>query len=86
MSDSENYARPTIDDYAAIRSGPMEVITESFKSAESPQPVADTVMRILKTKKPKFHYRVGKDTRMLPFLQFAFNSIYEKGAMKHFKI
>ena len=86
MSDAGNYAQPTIKDYETIRSGPIKVITQSFDTAASPQPVADSVLRILKTKNPKFHYRVGKDARMLPFLQFAFNRIYEKGAMKHFKI
>lgn len=86
MSYSDYYAKPTIEDYDAIREGPIEVITESFEKAPSPQLVAETVLKILRSKNPRFSYRVGKDARTLPFLQFAFNRIFEKGAAKHFKI
>lgn len=86
MANPEYYAKPTIDDYNAIRKGPVEVITESFDNAPSPQPVADTVLEIISSKNPRFSYRVGKDAKTLPFLQFAFNRLFEKGAGKHFKI
>lgn len=86
MSYSNYYANPTIKDYDDIRSGPIEVISKSFENAPSPQPVADTVLKILNSKNPRFSYTVGKDTTILPFLQFAFNQLYEKGAAKHFKI
>lgn len=86
MSYSGYYAKPIIEDYNAIRKGPIEVITEAFENAPSPEPVAEVVLKILSSKNPKFSYRVGKDARTLPFLQFAFNRIFEKGAGKHFKI
>lgn len=86
MSDPDLYAKPIIDDYNEIRSGPIDVINESFDNAPPPKPVADTVLKILASKDPKFSYRVGKDTTTLPFLQFISNSMFEKGAAKHFKI
>lgn len=86
MDTKENYAEATIEDYDALRRGPISDITKSFDNAQSPQAVADVVLKILQTKNPKLHYPVGKDTSLLPFLQFAFNRMYEKGAAKHFKI
>lgn len=86
MSYSDYYAKPTIKDYDDIRSGPIEVISKSFENAPSPQLVADTVLKILRSKNSRFNYPVGKDTTILPFLQFAFNRLFEKGAAKHFKI
>ena len=86
MSDPDLYVNPIIDDYDKIRSGPINVLNQSFDHAPSPQPVADTVLKIIQSKNPKFSYRVGKDAGMLPFLQFMSYSVFEKGAAKHFKI
>lgn len=86
MSNQDYYAKATIADYDTVRTGPIGVINESFDNAPPPKPVADTVLKILSSKDPKFSYRVGKDARTLPFLQFISNRIYEKGAAKHFKI
>lgn len=86
MANEDFNAKTTIEDYNKIRTGPMNVISDSFENAPIPQPVAETVLKILRSKDPRFSYRVGKYAKLLPFLQFAFNRIYEKGAAKHFKI
>ena len=51
-----------------------------------PDPVAEIVLKIIQVKNPKFSYRVGKDAKVLPFLQFAFSRLFELGTAKKFKL
>lgn len=80
------FAEPHIRDYDAIRTGAMEVVSKSIENASSPEPVAEAVLKILSSKNPKFSYRVGNDAKVLPFLQFMFAGLFEKGTAKKFKV
>lgn len=57
-----------------------------LKKAPGPNAVADTIIKIINFKKPKFSYPVGKSTSMIltlqQFLYNAFESIILKGVNK----
>jgi len=80
------FAEPSISDYDTIRTNALEVFSNSIKNAPSPEPVAQTILKILHLKNPRFSYRVGRDAKTLPFLQFAFNRWFEIGTAKKFKV
>lgn len=80
------FAEPSISEYDAIRTKALDVFTNSIKMAPLPAPVAQAVLKILHLKNPKFSYRVGRDARIVPFLQFASNRLFEFGVAKKFKI
>ena len=80
------YAEPSIADYDDIRNKAMEVYSKSIGEAPSPDPVARLVLKILLSKNPGFSYRVGRDAKLLPFLQFAFYRLFELGTIRKFKI
>jgi NAD(P)-dependent dehydrogenase (short-subunit alcohol dehydrogenase family) len=80
------FAEPSINDYDHIRANALGVFSNSIENAPSPEPVADTVLKVLHSKTQRFSYRVGNDAKLLPFLQFAFNKLFEIGTAKKFKI
>jgi short-subunit dehydrogenase len=71
-----------IADYNLLR-GKIEKFTiDLVKSAEDPTMVADKVLKVVKTEKPKFRNIVGKGTSVLLNLQhFAYSSL-EKNVLK----
>jgi len=86
LHNSFKYAHPTINDYSQSREKVLGVFAHSIENAPKPTAIATTVLQIIKTKNPKYSYRVGKDGKMLPILQFLFNSLFEKGARNKFKL
>lgn len=80
------YAESTIKDYDEARSNALEVFSSSIENAPPPNPVAEIVYKIVQAKNPKFSYRVGKDARLLPILQFMYNRAFEFGTIKKFKL
>ena len=80
------YAEPTIAAYTKDRENALSVYSSSIKNGPSPEPVADVVLKILRTTRPQLSYRVGSDAKTLPFIQFMSYPLYEWGAAKRFKI
>ncbi|WP_338877395.1 hypothetical protein WBJ53_32145 (plasmid) [Spirosoma sp. SC4-14] len=76
------YAEPTIAD----RENALSAYSSSIKNGPSPEPVADVVLKILRTTRPQFSYRVGSDAKTLPVIQFLSYPLYEWGAAKRFNI
>lgn len=86
LHEAFEYAEPAIRDYDEIRGNALAVISSSIENAPSPDPIAETVLKIIQAKNPKSSYRVGKDARILPFLQFMFSRLFEFGTAKKFKL
>jgi NAD(P)-dependent dehydrogenase (short-subunit alcohol dehydrogenase family) len=86
LSEAFEYAESTIKDYDETRSNALRVFSSSIKNAPPPNPVAETVYKIVQAKNPKFSYRVGKDARLLPILQFMLNPVFEFGITRKFKL
>jgi NAD(P)-dependent dehydrogenase (short-subunit alcohol dehydrogenase family) len=86
LNQAFEYADPGISDYDAIRDKALAVFSNSIENAPSPDPLARVVLKILNTKYPKYSYRVGRDAKMLPFLQFACNRLFELGLIRKFGV
>jgi NAD(P)-dependent dehydrogenase (short-subunit alcohol dehydrogenase family) len=86
LNEAFEYAESTIKDYDETRSNALRVFSSSIENAPPPDEVAETVFEIIQTKNPKFSYRVGRDARLLPILQFMFNPVFEFGTTKKFKL
>jgi short-subunit dehydrogenase len=78
------YAEPSIRDYDHLRNKALPVFSESIEEAVTPFPVAKVVLKIVRSKNPGFSYRVGKNTKLGPFLQFIYYRLYEFGVKKTF--
>jgi short-subunit dehydrogenase len=75
----------TIPAYDSIRKRVMNFIKEAITSASTPEPVAELVLKIINTREPKFSYRIGKNSRFLPALQFLWPAMFEKAYLKRLK-
>ncbi len=80
------FANPAISDYDAVRQRALAVFSSSVENAPLPRPVADAVLKILKTKNPRFSYPVGSGVKILPWIQLAFYRLFERGTAKKFKL
>jgi NAD(P)-dependent dehydrogenase (short-subunit alcohol dehydrogenase family) len=80
------FATPSISDYDTIRTNALGVFSNSINNAPTPEPVAEAILKILHSKNPRFSYRIGSDAKTLPFLQFAFNRLFEIGTSRKFKL
>jgi len=78
------YADTPIAAYDRARTNAMASYSRSIEQAPSPQLVAEVVARILRTKRPRFSYRVGTGAKFLPLLQSLSHRFYEWGAARTF--
>jgi short-subunit dehydrogenase len=80
----DNASSPTnkISDYNSLRAKIEKFSDELVKSAENPILVAEKVIKVVKTDKPKFRNIVGKGTSTLINLQHFAYGILEKNILK----
>ena len=83
---SFKYADTNIEDYTASREKALSVFSQSIENAPRPDNIASIVLKLIKASKPKYSYRIGKDAKMLPILQFLFYSLFERGTRYKFKL
>jgi len=87
---SGRYHSPVLDKspYKVPYKNTLDLINEGVHDGEDPILVARTVLRIINTKKPKVHYKVG--TFMQKFSLFLKNAlpdkVYEKLLLNHYKL
>lgn len=86
LHSSFKYAEAIIKDYSNTREKALKEFENSIEHAPSPIKVADTVVRVINSKSPKYSYRVGKDARFLPLLQFFSYRLFEIGTRKKFNL
>lgn len=79
-------AAAAIKDYDETRKRVNIFFEKSVASAPTPEPVADIVLKIVKAKKPKYSYPVGRNSRLLPILQFFSPVMFETGFLKKMKL
>jgi len=82
---SEN-AAGSIKDYDEIRKRTNDFMEKSLAEAPTPEPVANAVLKIVQAKTPKYSYPIGKNTRLLPALQFFSPGMFESGFLKILKM
>lgn len=84
LAQASEDAKPSIVDYDATRTKALAVFASSIEAAPTPEPVGEIVLKILRSPKPQFSYRVGTDARTLPILQFLSYRFFEWGAARKF--
>ena len=71
-----------IKDYDSLRQKITAFTKKEFDKAADPEPVINTVLRIVKAEQPKYSYPVGKGASMILTLQrFAYN-LFENSVLK----
>jgi short-subunit dehydrogenase len=80
------YAAESIQDYDEIRKRANDFVKNSVAAAPTPNPVAETVLKIVKAENPRFSYPIGKNSRFLPALQFLSPGMFETGFLKKLKL
>jgi len=86
IDSASEYAAETIADYDEIRKRAIDFVKSSVAGAPTPEPVADTVLRIIKSENPKYSYPIGKNSKFLPALHFLSPGMFEAGFLKKLKI
>jgi short-subunit dehydrogenase len=71
-----------IEDYNSLRGKINKFTNELVKSAEDPKIVAEKVLKVVQTDKPKFRNIVGKGTSVLINLQHFAYGVLEKNVLK----
>lgn len=84
LAQAFEYADPSITDYDATRTKALAAFSRSINKAPTPEPVGKAVLKILRSKHPRFSYRVGTDAQTLPILQFLSYPFFEWGAARKF--
>jgi short-subunit dehydrogenase len=80
------YAERSIGEYDELRKTIGGFFNVSVAHAPTPEPVAETVLKIIKTGNPKFSYPVGKNSKFLPALQFISPGMFESGFLRKLKL
>lgn len=76
ISDSATRAKGDIRDYDAFRQKITSFTKTQFEDAPGPEPVMNTVLKIVTESNPKYSYPVGKGTSMILTLQrFAYGML-----------
>ncbi len=82
IGESATVAEGTIGDYDQFRQKVLAYTKKSFDNAPEPQPVIDTLLRVVKEKNPTFGYPVGKGSSIVLLLQHFAYKLFEKSILK----
>lgn len=76
------YGDGSIIDYDDSRQKVFKFFSNSLANSPTAEPVAELVLKIVRTKTPKYNYPIGARTRLLPAIQFVSHDLFEKGFLK----
>jgi short-subunit dehydrogenase len=76
-------AKGKIKDYDSFRQKINAFTKQEFDKGAEPEPVINTVMKIVKDEKPKYSYPVGKGASMILALQRFAYSVFENSILKN---
>ncbi len=86
LAKSAKFAALKIDDYDRARGYALREIQKREARGQDPVMVAQTVLRIIETEKPRLHYAVGRDRIGLLFKRLLPQSTFEGGVRRIFKL
>jgi short-subunit dehydrogenase len=75
-------AEGKFNDYAIYRQRITSFTKQEFDKAAAPEPVINTVIKIVKEENPKYSYPVGKGASMILTLQRFAYGVFEKSVLK----
>jgi len=73
-----------LDEYRQMRESVLFVRSEDLRSGDDPKMVAETILRIIRAKSPKFSYVVGKGKNALMVKRILPRSAFESMLMRRF--
>jgi short-subunit dehydrogenase len=76
-------AKGEIKDYDSFRQKITAFTKQEFEKAAEPEPVIDTVMKIVRDENPKYNYPVGKGASMILTLQRFAYRVFENSILKN---
>ena len=76
-------AKGNINDYDSFRKKITAFTKQEFEKAAEPQPVINTVLKIVQEEKPKYSYPVGKGASMILTLQRFAYGVLENTVLKN---
>jgi len=79
-------AAASISDYDEIRERVNHFVSSSIAGSPTPEPIAELVLKIVQAREPKFSYPIGKNSKILPALQFLSPAMFESGFLKKLKL
>lgn len=74
-----------IEDYDLFRKQTAAFSQEAFANSPSPEPVVDTVIKIIDEKNPKFNFPVGKGASLILTLQHFAYKVFENSILKQIR-
>ena len=82
LGNSANNTKGDIGDYDVFRQKIISYTKTQFNNAPGPEPVINTILKIVNKKTPKYSYPVGKGSSMILTLQRFAYSVFEKSVLK----
>lgn len=71
-----------IDDYNPLRKQTLALWKEEFDNAPTPEPVVDTVMKVIDQEDPKFSFPVGRGSSFILTMQHYAYKLFEGSVLK----
>lgn len=82
ISENAHTANGKINEYDLYRQKIAAFTKKEFDKAPGPEPVVNTVLKIVNEKDPKFSYPVGKGSSIIPVLQKFAYGLFENSILK----
>ncbi|PJZ44933.1 SDR family NAD(P)-dependent oxidoreductase [Leptospira brenneri] len=82
IGESSISSEGNIPDYDSVRKKVAGFSKAEFANSPSPEPVIQTVLKLVNKKNPGFHYPVGKGARLILFLQHFAYRLFETSILK----
>lgn len=82
IGDNAVVSKGAINDYDIFRKKITAYTKKEFDKAADPEPVVNTVLKIVKEEKPKYSYPVGKGASMILTLQRFAYGVFENSILK----
>lgn len=86
LGNTRKVAKFPIRDYDNLRLQAIAALDDDFENGADPRIVADTILRIIKSKNPKLEYAVGGEKRYRTLKHLLPQSVIESGVRRHWKL
>lgn len=86
LGSTRKSAGTIIEDYDKLRERAVKTLDEDFRKGADPMIVAETILRIIKSRSPKLEYPVGKEKRYRTLKHILPQSVMESGVRRHWKL
>ena len=86
IANSVKVATARIDDYAETRKKVLSEMRKREEKGQDPRMVAETILKIIESDKPRLHYAVGRDKSGLLFKRLLPQSTFEGQVRRIFKL